>query len=502
MATEADLLTPGVATYLGSTSVPDPGPAVIGAPVPAGVASVPSVSAPAAPASLVPAPTALGAPTMANAARAGDQAYAAGLEAARAKEGEGSDRAAEALANADERDKVAAEAALQANERKALADAQDRARQATDAKVAQADQAVKDWQPRDYWKDADGNTRWGAKIAAAVFAGLGGLGMRENGGHNAYLDDLSRHIDAFGAAEKQRLNTAENFQKLAREDRDNVEQNWKIQQGQLDLIQSKRTDSVADQMKAQLIRNGVPAEQAENNVDVQQMIQKAAETRATGREKIAQANAEIALKGATLAASKGPTQDVTSQAISDLRDGIPVAKVAAKYSLDAKSLKTIQDIASSEERSGFAATKAAGSNDARTVRDVDGNPLGLAPTGRNVQKVQEDIRNLMAASEKLGRLQKMSGPMSALPAGPEFNDAVGAVATVSPLGKSDESVRLEKGALTGLFGNVSSSAVATKKAEIDTKIERLKAQLQPLSAPPGVTSKASDIDDFAKSFKL
>jgi len=297
----APLETPPVAGPAGEGAPAGPGAALVGVDPMAPPAAPPlPVQAPAAPGpGTVQAPD-FGKPTLASAGRALQASTEAGFKVADAQQRLGEAKTDESSKNADELDRIANEADRQKNE---IQQFQDHRQAALDAAQRQADQAQQEFKNtpiRNYW--ADRST--GERILSSILVGFGGYGAALVKQPNLALQVLGSQIDHDFRTQEANLRTKEKFAEWKKEGVTSLAQRFQEEQGLLKIKQAAATDQVANEVKAQLMRNGIPAEQAENMVQVQQLRQKALADNAAGREKLYAAQQAGALGWARIAEAR------------------------------------------------------------------------------------------------------------------------------------------------------------------------------------------------------
>jgi hypothetical protein len=143
--------------------------------------------------------------------------------------------------------------------------------------------------------------------------------------------------------------------------------------------------------------------------------------------------------------------------------------------------------------------------DETTVRDENGVPIGHVPTGRggaqgfatrdaDYSRGEQMLQGLLDDIEKSGN--RALTPEETLRRQTLYNNAVIGVATVSPLGKTDEAQKLERSSIgpsgavdlhspTGILTGANPEAIRRKLAELRDQRARYRAQtLIPLSERP------------------
>lgn len=143
---------------------------------------------------------------------------------------------------------------------------------------------------------------------------------------------------------------------------------------------------------------------------------------------------------------------------------------------------------------------AGGIDKTKIVRDLDGTPRGLAPSGKGgAAAIQSDLRTNQEALDKLIKIRR-SGQTLAI--GPEYHDATLALGAVTAGGKTDTNTKHEEGAITNWTGKMlSSEGIDNKIDQLRTRLQEIRSQLAPLpdgyteerGAPAGRKLSASDL---------
>jgi len=258
-----------------------------------------------------------------NTARTADMAQAD------AKAAEAPARVDQAQTDAAVQDQVAAEARNQAIEIQAQAQAQKDALEAAQAKADAAMDGYKSFKLRDFWKDLDGGAAHGPeRVKAAIFVALGAFNSDHHGGENQSLKQINTMIDQQHRADQLELNKRGKFAEWAKEGVQDLAGRYKEEMANLKLKQSAMTNAVADEAKAQLIRNGIPVLEAENNTLVKGLRAKAEQTYAEGYQRLVKDQAQLAMERAHLAISRA--QVGIQSRMADATIETKQAKLAAK----------------------------------------------------------------------------------------------------------------------------------------------------------------------------
>jgi len=141
-------------------------------------------------------------------------------------------------------------------------------------------QEVADFKFHDYFQD---HSRVGAKI----FAAAGGYLQGAHGGPNYNLESIHKSIEADYQKQRDALADKKQFVTWAKEGEKDLASRYQQERASLLVQQGKATQAAGEEMKAQLLRNGVPMAQAENDVTVKGLLQQGAQTYANGEMQLA-----------------------------------------------------------------------------------------------------------------------------------------------------------------------------------------------------------------------
>src|SRR3569623_272858 len=301
MATDQELEALAADAALANAPLATPpvaGPAAEGAPAGPGAALV--GVAPKA-----PPPAAAGPEAAAPPARALQASTQAGFDVAAAQDEAGRVKAEAAGKQADEMDRLADNADREKNELQQFQDERHAAMQAAQQKADQAQQEYRDIPFHNYWT----NRSTGKVILTAIAQAFGGYGSALSRSPNIALQVLNSQIDADFKTQEVNLRKQEKFAECKKEGVTAVSQRYQEELGLRKLKQGAATDQVAAEVKAQMVRIGVPVEEAENSVQVQALRQKALADNAAGREKLYAAQQAGALAYARIADARAARGD-------------------------------------------------------------------------------------------------------------------------------------------------------------------------------------------------
>lgn len=400
----------------------------------------------------------------------------------------GAVRGAKEAQIASQRDEAVRLATKQAAERR------ERAQAAVDAAVNDRLEAKKNLESFKWERPHDG-----ASIAALIFGAIGAsqqdyaaalMGQPrnfENQGIKAINARMQRDYDA----KKAKYAAAGDSLLMAKYGVKDAETAHRAQLNDLDADFSARYKRVAAEAEATLKQQGVPEAQAKGNALVTDALQKSAahEEQIHDREEAHQIATEH--NHATEAIARENMRNTRA-----LRDSSKDDKRAAREDKE----------------------------DAETVRNEKGNPVGRVPTGRggaqgfatrdaDYKRAEEKLRGLLEDIDKHG--DRVTGLDETKRRNARYEDAVLGVATISPLGKTDEAKKTEAATLgssgavnlhdpLGYAAGANREAVQRKLDEVLRQREIYRQEtLRPLkgeerirsggteSAPAGKTDKAA-----------
>lgn len=219
------------------------------------------------------------------------------------------------------------------------------------------------------------------------------------------------------------------------------------------------------------------------------------------RDETSRRNADVGARSRAAAAGVGGG-DVSSEIANHLTahpgDVEGASKIAEAHGVHGqKAASLVGGIATDL---GKKPPTAGGIDKTKIVRDLDGTPRGIAPSGRGgAAALQTDLRTNEEALDKIIKVRK-SGQTLAI--GPEYHDAILALGAVTAGGKTDTNVHHEEGAITNWTGKMlSNEGLDNKIDQLKTRLREMRAQLAPLpdgyteerGAPVGKKLSASDL---------
>lgn len=288
---------------------------------------------PQAPAPVTPPSRTPTTPTEKGSVEALNQARSSGYAAANAKAAE-----APAMRQKSELDAQALEKQSAANQ--ANADEIQRKQDAIETGRAQvqkiqeaAYQDLSKFKFYQFWRDADEGDRMQARIAIMLGA-WGSSGPYAATSHNVALEQINGNIDRQFKADESEVRKRYDMAKLREQGAEQFEKNMQSDLAVMKFKQSAASLAVADEMKAEMLRNGIPLEQAQNDTAVKQMIAKADQADAEGYEKLMQIHGNLALERAKLDSTR-PDSPQVQTATSDFIDKHPGDQAGAMHAAQA-----------------------------------------------------------------------------------------------------------------------------------------------------------------------
>lgn len=348
----------------------------------------------------------------------------------------------------------------------------------------------------------------GGKIVSILSQVLGGIGagLSAAGGHptgNLGQQAIDRVMDREYAHMQDRVNNENQAIQQARFGYRDAEDNHRAALNDLDADMAAKYKLVASDAESQMRARGVSPEQIQQNEIVTGSLQKAAqyEDQIHAREIEAHRKAEI--DQSTIA--RNNAQAESAEALAGYRRGrthvpgsggggggskaIDAMNAAAKAGGSVGDIEAAGVAAGMSRKEALAQAKAmtaghgkgggaGGVDESKIVHDMDGSPLGLAPSGRGgAAAIQSDIRTM---SQALDQLQKLRNNPGLTTRSPEFHDAVLALAAVTTAGKTDTTTHHEEGTLTDFFGMPKVEAIEAKYEQLKKRLTAEKKQLTPL----------------------
>jgi hypothetical protein len=332
-----------------------------------------------------------------------------------------------------------------------------RAQEAWNARLAAATKAADEaeeshakFQYHDPWKTASTGTR----IIRGIASFLGGIGL-QGGQPNRALEQINKEVDQDFASQRAELEQREQVAKFRRGRVQDTQSQYERDMATLAMKQAKAHELVAQKAIEMAAMRGIPLAQAQNSVLVQQQA----------------AEAERRKLEALQRYDKHLTSN-TSRATSITEKGSN-----AKALADAKA-----------------------EGEATAVRDEKGNVIGHVPSGRGgAQAFATRDADYARAEKQLEALHKdilENGERVLLPEAVKRREVLKhnadiAVATVSPLGKTDEAMKAEQASIgdSGAYTltGANPEAVANKLSELREQRQRYRNEtLIPVrsGAPP------------------
>ena len=183
----------------------------------------------------------------------------------------GAAKSEESRLNADVQDNVAAEERASINEVEMQQEAILRGREHAQRIADNAAKEAKNYKFSDWWGDQSSLSRLNANLHVMA----GAYAATVTGGKNMALEKINTIIDQTHRREVAEQRSLYDFAKLKAEGSEQFNANMRQDMAALGIKNSMRRNAVADEAKAQLIRNGIPADEAENDVLVKTQRAKA-----------------------------------------------------------------------------------------------------------------------------------------------------------------------------------------------------------------------------------
>ena len=347
----------------------------------------------------------------------------------------------------------------------------------------------------------------GGKITSILAQALGGIGagLSAAGGHptgNLGQQAIDRVMDREYAHMQDRVNNENQAIQQARFGYKDAEENHRAALNDLDADMAAKYKLVASDAEAQMRARGVSPEQIQQNEIVTGSLQKAAqyEDQIHAREIEAHRKAEI--DQSTIA--RNNAQAESAEALAGYRRGrthVPGAggggggsKAIDAMNAAAKAGGAVGDIEAAGVAAGMSRKEAlaqakamaaghgkgggaGGGDQALVVRDVDGTPIGLAPSTRNVKQLEDRAVNYDQAIKSLKDILS-SGDL--VPRGAKFDNAVLAIASTTTAGSTDANVAHEAGTLKNALGLLDADAIREKIGDLERRRAQFKRTLRPI----------------------
>jgi hypothetical protein len=362
-----------------------------------------------------------------------------------------------------------------------------------------------------------GDQSTGSKIWSVIAMATSaiGQGLSAAGGHpaeNMAMKVIDERTSREYQIAKDRLSNANESVLQARYGYKDTIDNQRAALNDLDADFAAKHRLIAEEAAAQMKAKGVSPEMIANSELVNGNLQKASqyedqihvrEIEAARKNELAdstialnkeRADAQAALaryrdrrndKAAHAGAGGGGSKAVDAM-VAAAEAGKSVGEVTqagvhAGMSSKAASAQAKAYVDDYEKRKGIGGKggKGPGGVDAtKIVRDVDGTPLGIAPSGKGgAAALQSDLRTNMTALKQLRELRHDPGFLSG---GPKFHDAVLALAATTTAGKTDTTTAHEKGSITNLIGMPDPKAIDRKIDQLQERVNGIHQQLAPL----------------------
>ena len=383
-----------------------------------------------------------------------------------------------------------------AQEQQDMEDAHRRAVSDAGADVRNAEDEVKNFKFHDHWQGKS----IASKVLQTIFSGFGGIAEARGLGPN----QITAALDAMDAKEQHNqeigLKTKENLLKWRKEGETDLLSRLDQETGKLKVKQAARLDMMANEAKAQALRQpGTTPDQAENNVLVHKLREKADQIRSEAEVKLyeARAKAEAAkIKAKKTGAGGGVAAGgKLADAVEAIRGGAGLAQVIRDHKLTPKEATQAQAMASKEgapEAKADAAKLKADEHLAELgVRDGDGNLMGYASSSRNVKAIQDRAIQYDDSIAALEDLKKNLG--LGLPIGDRVARANIAIAATTTANSSDHTNATEANTIKN-YGLNSKDAIERTLEHLKKRQSAFAKQLRPVEktqAAPSASAPAN-----------
>jgi len=450
--TAAPLSAPVVGTPEGPGIPPVADPATPTAPVGLPPAVTPAPGVPPIQPSLKAPPTIPGIDT-----RALEQARGSADELAKAQAAKGPLIAGANEAEAGAADQLSQEKRDKAIELQAEEQAQKDGLAAAQKVADQAADEVKNFKLPDYWGDKTGAQKVMAHIGYAL--GAYAAGGSSGNGVNQAAEKIKMISQQNMDAAKAKLGTLQWAAEQKRRGVTDLQQAYRDDLAKLTLRQGMELQAASDEAKAYLLRSKTPLEEAENNVLVMKLKNDGDQAYAKGFQELVRDKAQLALEKARIGASYAAINE--SRREHDLQH---------------------------EDRALTAITKTGATGDKTVVMDPDtGKKLGYVVGGKGGAAAfgtrDSDYGRALQQLEALKKDVVENGNRVLLPESVKRRNALKnnadiAVATVSPLGKTDEAMKKESASIGGggAAGLNTDILAGANPDAINNKIKELKEQ--------------------------
>ena len=355
-----------------------------------------------------------------------------------------------------------------------------------------------------------GDQSTGSKIASVIGMALSGIGqgLSAAGGHPAE-NMAMKVIDERTAREydiaKNKLANANESVLQARYGYKDTLDNQRAALNDLDADFSSKHRLIAEEAAAQMKAKGVAPEMIASSELVNGNLQKASQYEDNIHAREIEAGRKNELADSTIAANSAKAN--ANQALAAYRQGrthkpgtggggagggskaIDAMNTVAKAGGSVGDLEEAGVKAGMSRKEALAQAKAmaaghgkgggagGGGDQSLVVRDVDGTPIGMAPSTRNVKQLEDRFVNYDQAIKSLqGLLQEGS----LVPRGSKWDNAVLAIASTTTAGATDTNVAHEAGTLKDAIGTVGSQAIQDKIADLQRRQQQFKKTLRPL----------------------
>jgi hypothetical protein len=369
-----------------------------------------------------------------------------------------------------------------ADKQKAIDEGRAKANSIADAAVGKLEK----YRFHDYFGDMSDAERIRTKFAVSLGA-FAAAGQYSNDPHNQVLDQINKIIDQQSKRDEQEVRKQYDIAKLRQEGAQQFEANMASDLATIKIKQSHAQRAAASELKSQLMDNGVPLAKVEANATYKKLLSDADQKYAEGYEKLMAIHGNLAL--ARFKASQNQPAD--PRALADVAKFAETHTQAETYNYAAgkgikDTNKSVQPIIDNNNSTDAKKNKADEAAEKNSVHLQDGKSYQVASGRGGAQAFGTRDADFGTALDQLTALRedvKTNGERTLLNGSNRdalYNNATGAAAVVSPLGKNLESIEIEKGAIgpsgspIGHSGTFAGLARGAQPEAIDRKIEEVK----------------------------
>lgn len=412
----------------------------------------------------------------------------------------------------DEQDQAAKQTALALQKKEATeALIRDHDKRLSEAQ-ARNDEAFANWKGakfHDYWSDKT----TGDRIVAALAVFLGGLGTAF-GGENSAMKNLQSLIQRDYEKQKAEIDQKASLYEATSKNVERAGQMRAQAINDLNLKFGAATEAAAAQLAQMKLKQAIPAEQVQRDKNILAIYEDANKFKQqSAKDTNAMVTSDTYNKAKTGAGGPTGTTAAETKYLEMFQAGASGAELnafAQANKIDNKRQDQLIQRGEKLAAGNRADAKLAGtggSGQLIVVRDDQGNPIGKAPSSRNVHQITTRDADYARSADQLQRLlddiekngNRVFTPEAIKRRNTLFENAKIAVATVSPLGKTDEAMKTESASLgssgapsvhdkLGILAGANPDAIRQKIEELKVQRQRYRhEELTPLT-PEEVTA--------------